>query len=373
MVDNEAHLISSERLAKADKILFFTHCALGDFTYLQPYLQAFSQKYPHIKIHFWCDEVRRTYFFWRWKYLKNYILFDWLKSCSFFEKLYIQTYSWPLFYKSIKEAQAEEYPIIVSLALFRTKMYGQYARQINPKAFFAGIEDSKKRYHDFDAELPRELPDKKPFEWHTTELYNHYFKTLFGIDLSPQERAPQIIIPAEWRNYGKQQSLSWGVLPTQPVIFINPFAKHNKRCWDIKKLIPLMLRLSEQPKYKEVSFIINTPPQYYESLRKMMYPHWIGRVFLFVGSDNFFQTPSLLQTCDLVISVETSIMHIAAAMKKPLIALMRLKSPEWMPLGQPKEFIVFVRKKDDSIKTITIDEVATAVRRLRISLKQLAE
>ena len=97
-------LIPADVLERADKILFITHLALGDFTYLQNYFQAFAQQYPHIKMHIWVDEVRRTRCFWRWKYLKAYALYDWLAAVPFVQKVYNQTYSPGLYKKSIRQA-----------------------------------------------------------------------------------------------------------------------------------------------------------------------------------------------------------------------------------------------------------------------------
>ena len=53
-------LVPQELLQKSDKILFIAHLALGDFTYMQNCFRAFSEAYPHIKIHIWVDELRRT-------------------------------------------------------------------------------------------------------------------------------------------------------------------------------------------------------------------------------------------------------------------------------------------------------------------------
>ena len=65
-------LVSDKQLEKIDKILFITHLAIGDFTYLQNYFKAFKDAYPHITIDLWVDEVRRTRLFWRWNKLKKY-------------------------------------------------------------------------------------------------------------------------------------------------------------------------------------------------------------------------------------------------------------------------------------------------------------
>ena len=53
-------LVPADLLAKADKILFVAHLALGDFTYMQNSFRAFAQAYPNIQMHLWIDELRRT-------------------------------------------------------------------------------------------------------------------------------------------------------------------------------------------------------------------------------------------------------------------------------------------------------------------------
>src|SRR3990172_9391067 len=106
----QTQLISPELLQKVDKILFITHLSLGDFVYMQNYFAAFAQQYPHIKIHIWVDEMRRTRCFWRWKRLEKYAVYDWLAECSWVDKIYSKTYSPALFKKSVHEAQQEQYP-----------------------------------------------------------------------------------------------------------------------------------------------------------------------------------------------------------------------------------------------------------------------
>ena len=51
-------LVPAELLQDSDRILFIAHLALGDFAYLQSGLRAFSEAYPHLKIHVWVDETR---------------------------------------------------------------------------------------------------------------------------------------------------------------------------------------------------------------------------------------------------------------------------------------------------------------------------
>ena len=141
-------LIPEELLARSKKILFVTHLAIGDFTYLQNYFRLFAEKYPHIKIDLWIDEIRRTRCFWCWGGMKNYVLFDWVKTSGLFNKIYSKTYSWRRFYRAVDDAQLEEYPIVVSLCTVRWKFYVKYARKISPKGFVVGIVYKNKKHKE---------------------------------------------------------------------------------------------------------------------------------------------------------------------------------------------------------------------------------
>ena len=74
-------LVDRARLAHTDRILFIAHLALGDFTYLQCCFAAVARAYPHVKIHRWVDERRRTSRAADWPHLKKYALYDWLAEC----------------------------------------------------------------------------------------------------------------------------------------------------------------------------------------------------------------------------------------------------------------------------------------------------
>src|SRR3989304_5069865 len=85
--------IAPEVLKDTNRILFITHLALGDFTYMQQFFKKLAIEYPNLKIDLLIDDVRRTYFFWRWKYLKHSLINNWLLESSFINKVYAKTYS----------------------------------------------------------------------------------------------------------------------------------------------------------------------------------------------------------------------------------------------------------------------------------------
>jgi|SaaInlStandDraft_4_1057021.scaffolds.fasta_scaffold02293_1 heptosyltransferase III len=359
-------LVPQELLEKSNKILFVTHLAIGDFTYLQNFFKAFSIAFPHIKIDLWIDEVRRTRFFWRWKHLKRYALTDWVESCGIFNKIYKNTYSWSRFNIETRNARKEEYPIVVSIAALRHYKYARYIRRMSPNGFIAGIYNPNSRHKckQLDARLYLTQDEKKTVE-HITDIYAIWFKKLFGLDVKVQDRKPFVVIPSEWISYAKLKFFQWGIEEKHKridsVVFINPFAKDKKRCWKVSKVVKLIYKLRQDERFKYSFFIINSVPEKYDEVNNYLKQYSLNRVVLFSARENLFQLPAIMSLCDFIISVETSVIHLASALDIPLVALMRRKNPEWGPFDSNKNCIVLAKKRHSWINGISVDEVLKRV------------
>lgn len=358
-------LISAERLASADKILFITHLALGDYLYLQNFFQAFSKAYPHIKIDLWVDEVRRTDDAAKWPFLKTYALYDWVESCPFFHKVYRKTYSPALYDASINEANREHYPIVVSLATLRPHQYADLARKISPNGFVAGMRKKVKlftlhhlsAYKKLDAAI---LPYKKPagFQHHITDEYADWFHQVGNIKVMGQERLPFVNMPSTSKEEAQSMLADWGVdTSSRKLVFINPFAKTRKRCWPLSHVAELIRRMQAMPEWKDAFFIVNAVPQELDAARAVIDSYQLGNTRLFSATENFFQLPAVLAECDLIISVETAVMHLANAVHVPVIALMRQKTPEWVPIDKENSTVIMASGRREWVKAISVDDV----------------
>lgn len=356
--------IPADLLRKSDKILFIAHLALGDFTYLQNFFQAFSQAHPHLKVHLWVDEVRRTSKPAEWKYLKKYSLYDWVAQCPFFEKIYDRTYSPQLLRESIAEAQAEHYPLVVSLATLRPHFYASLAREISTHGFVAGIRPPLKllelhhqlAYRKLDAAIPPR--EAGAAQGHITDTYAGWFRQLFGLDVPASARHPFVDIPEQWQGLARQQLARWGFPADHgKIIFINPFAKTRKRCWPLEKVAELIKAMQAQEAWRDACFIVNAVPQELERARTMIGRHHLARTQLFSAEDNFFQLPAMLRLCDLIISVETAVMHLANAVGVPVLALMRQKNPEWAPIDHENSTVITTAKRSEWVDAIPVERV----------------
>jgi ADP-heptose:LPS heptosyltransferase len=367
-------LIHPDLLKKSDKILFVAHLALGDFTYLQNCFKAFAQAYPHISIHLWVDERRRTSRASEWDHLKKYALYDWLADCPYIEKVYDRTYSPQLFRQSLREARQQDYPIVVSLAVLERHKYAVMARKISPHGFVVG---QKKRvrpldiykyliYRKLDAHIPAYTVSAQQ-EQHISDIYAGWFSQLFGMQIPQAARFPFVEIPERWMRYAKEQFAAWDFMradrPSRKVVFLNSFSKSTERNWPLERLIELIAAMRKQDAWRDAGFVINVVPEQLDNARKLFAGHALEHVHLFSAEENFFQLPAILSLCDLIISVETAVMHLANAVHVPVIALMRQKNPEWAPIDKANSTVITVSGRNDWVDAITVDEVMAVMNR----------
>lgn len=362
-------LVPAELLQKSDKILFITHLALGDFTYLQNCFRAFANAYPHLKVHLWVDEVRRTADAAKWPMLKSYSLYDWLHVCPFFEKLYDQTYSPQLLRQSMTEARAQEYPIVVSLATLRPAQYAALARDIGPRAFVVGMQEKLywlalhhlSAYRGLDATIP--IYQLEPgVSQHISAVYADWFALLFGLQIAPTQRFPFVDIPVRWQQQANQQLQQWGFDGAdRKRIFVNPFAKTKKRCWPLRKVAELIRAMQARDEWCEACFVINGMPHDMPAMRQFQERENLKNTELFSAEKNFFQLPAILNRCDLIISVETAVMHLANAVHVPVLALVRQKNPEWVPLDYANSTVITAARRRDWVETITVQQVMSVL------------
>jgi heptosyltransferase-3 len=358
-------LVPSDLLQECDRVLFIAHLALGDFTYLKNYFQMFASTYPHIRVHLWADEVLRTADSSKWEHLKNQALYDWIVACPFFDKVYNRTYSPQVLEESIVEAQQQHYPLVVSLATLRPHRYARLARKISPSGFVAGMKGKiglftvhrRLAYRQLDAAIPiytlsRDRPQ------HITEVYADWFEQFFGLQIPREARFPSVQIPQEWTQDARKSLQDWGFAQRSgKLIFINPYAKTKKRCWPLDKVAELVKAMSARDEWHDACFIINATPREIPAARQGLDKYAVPRTRLFSADKNFFQLPAMLSECDLIISVETAVMHLANAVHVPVIALMRQKNPEWVPIDSANSTVITASKRSHWVKEIGVDEI----------------
>jgi ADP-heptose:LPS heptosyltransferase len=366
-------LVDASTLRQAHKILFITHLALGDYAYLQSCFRAFARAFPHIEMHLWVDERRRTSDAGQWPHLQKYALYDWLAEARCFKKIYTQTYSPVLYQESIGAAQQEDYPIVVSLATLERHKYAALARAISPCGFVAGQKkrvrfyDLQKRlvYRKLDACIPAYSPASHPGQ-HISDIYASWFTLLFGIAIPAAARFPVLKIPSQWRHYAERQLADWGFTGAHGragggVVFLNSFSKSPERNWPVERLFALIDAMRASGGWDGAAFIINVVPEELARVKHLGAGRDLHGIAFFSAEENFFQLPAVLSLCRLIISVETAVMHLANAVHVPVIALMRQKNPEWAPIDRRNSTVITVARRNDCVDQLTVADVMAAL------------
>ena len=362
-------LIAPDILARSHKILFIAHLAIGDFTYLQNDFRAFAQAFPHLQVDLWVDEVRRTDNATQWPHLKSYVLYDWAEGCGLFGKVYRDTYSPALYAQSIQTAQAAHYPIVVSLATLRPHLYARLARQIAGTGMALGMRAKTGlfqlhyplAYRSLDATIAPHPIQASP-NTHISGVYADWFRQLAGITVTPPERFPFVDVPAQWTAGALRQLSTWDIDPAvQKLVFINPYAKTKKRCWPLEHVAELIRAMQGDRAWRDSAFVVNAVPQELANARALFDSRALPRTHLFSAEQSFYELPALLAQCTLIISVETAVMHLANAVHVPVIALMRQKNPEWVPIDTAHSTVITTTRRRHWVRDISVAQVMQTI------------
>lgn len=365
-----APLVPPTVLLNSSRILFVTHLAIGDFTYLQSCLRAFAAAWPHIEIHLWVDERRRTSDPAAWPHLQKYALFDWLRACPWIAKVYDRTYSPDTLRESMREAQRQDYPLVASLAVIDTHRYARMARAISPRGFIVGMRLAPERwwkglsrhtsYRRLDASFPV-YASADIAGLHISDIYAGWFSRFFGLEVARKARYPVLDIPPEWTRRARAQLDGWGFgAAGRPVVFVNPFSKSPDRTWPLERVAALIFAMRGRPAWRDACFIVNTVPEALEEAQRVFSRQKdpaFAQVRLFSADEHFFQLPAVMRLCSLVISVETAVMHLANAVKVPVVALMRGTTPEWVPIDAENSTVIMLTEREDWVTAIGVDDV----------------
>ena len=355
-------------LSSIDKVLFIVHLAIGDYTYMQRCFYKIKSVYPHLRIDLLIQDNRRTSDRSKWPILNNYILYEWLESETLFGKIY-KTYSPELLESATQQAKTEEYPLVISLGDLRSQNYSLLAREIAQDKIAVGIDIETTIFHRAHKKALKQLDirisDLTDKSKHISQKFAHWFTQIANVEFQQKDLFPVINIPQKWQLEMDKSILCWKENhPNAPTVFINIYAKGEERCWLPTQAIDLIQALQNNDYYKSALFILNTPPEASQELTNLISENSLKNTVTFCANNSFFELPALLLRCDLVITVDTSIMHLACISDTYLISLIRKKTKKdvrWTPLKAKDSVLIYTPKSNDSMSAISVSEVLSHI------------
>lgn len=333
-----------------------THLAIGDFVYQGAFLKAFKEQNPHIKLDIWIDDSRAKPKAWHAD--RNTTLCQWLNDEDYINQIYPIVKTNDERNNLIKKAHSNNYDVIFFIATTRSESYAQIAREISKTATTAGMKSAPfksplKSWWHFRALDSFYLENSKQQKNHNhiTDLYQTRFKNLIGLDVAENKRALKIT-PEKKYLLSAQYLLSelkneYNLVDAQTV-FINHLSTTDKRDYQWGQVKELLIKLASLN--NKLSFIINSPPAQLKNIEKQINDdaqlnELPIKTFSAIG--HFYELPAMIKCCDYVISVETAIMHLAASVGTPQIALIRESAHHWRPFG--KGSVLFGKGRVDMI------------------------
>ncbi|WP_027128201.1 glycosyltransferase family 9 protein [Fusobacterium perfoetens] len=298
---------------------------IGDMTVNTLMFREIKKRYPDIKI----GVVTRGGAIDIIKNNKNVDkIYEFKKKSSYIKKL-------------AREIADEKYDVLIDF----TEMLRVYQMMfINLCKARINIGLSKKDWNMFDISIE----PNKDFQWtdHITLRYKAYLNKLGikeNIDLSYDVEVPENI-EKEIDDYIEK-------LPKKELVVINPYGASKHRTFNnetIEKLIEY---------YQEKNIIFVFSPDKYENIKK--YSNY-NNVFIYNKMKNIYQSIEFIKKADLVISPDTSIVHIASAFNKKLIAIYspdKLNFAVWKPTTKNLKVLLCKDKvsKNDEIDINTFD------------------
>lgn len=309
-LDTQNH--GSSVLSKPNKILFLRQDGkIGDYIVSSFIFREIKQQSPHTQIGIVCSP-------------KNRYLFE---NNPHIDKLYVvKTKSIPDYIRCGKTLAKEQYDVVIDptvtlrnrdllfLRILSAKHYVGYQKQ-NYRLFDLNVTDQKQHF----AEIYRDA------------LYLISFKNInTTYEIPSSEKSQQAIT-----NYLSEYQIN-------NYIALNLFGAGSARRFNTETIHTLLTYLTQ---FSHKKIVLLTFPEVTEKLMQLAKQY--KNVFVYENTKTIFDSIELIRFADIVISPDTSTIHIAAGLKKKIIAFYSNDEQNfihWHPNNQAETHILRFNK-----------------------------
>ena len=254
----------------------------------------------------------------------------------------------------IARAQAMHYDLVFGCTFHRTTKTAIQARRASRHGYTAYMMRGKpnNRVYLFSKIVFREGGANLPM---VTQLQYMLEQTL-GITLVDDERMPEIHIPAEVREkIAARLSELLKRTGSSRVVVVNTESATPFREWGFDKSCELARKLAAN--HADLHIALISSPASAEALAQYIKDSKLPPTVSYFPTANIFEAAALLEKSELLISPDTATIHVANALRKPIIGFY-LKDNEWKPYEVPS--YVFITEEEQPIATIPVEGVLKA-------------
>ncbi len=316
------------------RILIIRDGGIGDAICTYPLIRELKKNLPYAKIDIYAS-------------LNNHFMY---KYSPYVNNIYIK-YKKRQWYKSwidIFKMRKNYYDLAIDdtvIRLHRTL----YTRIINP-TFVIGSSDTKKRYGFDRGELSyyyktynsndiKHIVDKRLRILDLLEIQNKNNKMDFYL---PKKRNTNI-----QKYFEKQKPFKF--------IALNTDGSNSSRTLTKEQIITLCTLLYQE----NIKIILLSIPKKYTFFEKLIKENNLSNIELPFKTNTIFDAAEIVKNTDLLISPDTSFIHIASGLNIPTIGLYwnnPIKYIEWGPKSE-KSYAITSKTKEENILHIDLEEV----------------
>lgn len=323
------------------RLLVFRCDAIGDMILTTPLLHALHRRNPRLKI--WVAASDRN---------AEVITHD-----PAVERVVILEDQGKLRRGAVGELRSHAFQAVFQCVTNSTTKYGALARYIAPHAITAALVHSERpEYAGLFSDLV-DVPDMyaRPF----SEIMMEFPRQVFGLPIPDEECIPEIIVEPAAERAAEAFFASAGIA-RRTAILVNLSAGQERKRWPGERYAAL-LRMLAAAHLPVVLSAVGDDRVLAESLMREV------PAALFPAA-NIRQLTAAVERCAMVVTPDTSVVHVAAATGTPVVGLYaeaRSVVQQWLPYRVPYRA---VRTDEYSVAPITADQVFDAVRSLRQSI-----
>jgi len=321
-------------------VLFLRQDKIGDMVVMLPTLHTLKHRRPDITIGVLASPV-------------NYRI---IENDRCIDKTYVYRKSLGSIITTFRAVRRDDYDVVVDLMTGTSVTSLVIAMLCAPRAYRIGIgKESFRKYYDYYT-LEYMNHEKK---LHITEMYRATMEPL-DIRLHQGVRAYKIALSESQQERGRQLARQISDPRFRGLIMLNCSAGKLDRTLHLSKFVRLVSDLSLH--YPDIQFLISYAPNEIDLAKKALAAGGENVTLLPTGV-SIMDMVSLMPHLTAVISVDTSICHIAANLDVPLLAMYNgnhFNFARWYPYNDPKRVWILRSPDWKSVDGISYEDLIQA-------------
>ena len=291
------------------KILILKPSSLGDVVQALPVLRLLKQHYPSSEI-FWWIESGSAELLEEDPDLSGIFRFD--------RERWATPWHWGDIWKAIREMRQHRFDLIIDLqALARSGAMGWLANG----RFFVGMHDARELAHGYyDISVPRPSPQTHAVDWYLEVPRAMGVPVHQNFEWLPKREAVAREVDALWPLNG------------QPTVALLPGARWENKRWPVQHFQRLIAECHARD--RDLRFAIlggKSDSELAAAIASVATEICVD----FTGRTSLLQMVEVLRRCRVVVTNDTGPMHVAAALRKPVVGIFGPTNPARTgPYGQ---------------------------------------